>query len=228
MSLSEIKEDYIIFIITTAKRCQSFPLSYRVTAEPSVSVGVNCFARSPVNLSFGRTHRHFNWLRLTKECNNHHKFTAQENVLLVLYHFNFSLMACLCHNTQHKFSLILPQYPTPVPWANTVFCDCYAYVYVSSPFDLRSFHFPACLSPLTPWIPEPVWINWTGLQAMKRTNQPCQRISLTFNFLLDVRGSASSISSPLSYFIFIFCPFPENTNNTPLSRSNICTMCSGV
>lgn len=204
MSLSEIKDYYIIVVIIKVKRCQSFLLSYRMTAEPSVSVGVNCFARSPVNLSFGRTHCHFfNWLSLTKECNNHHKFTAQENVLLVLYHFIFSLVACLCHNTQHKFSLILLQYLPPIPWANTVFCDCYAYVYVSSPFDLCSFHFPACLSPLTPWIPEPVWINWTRLQAMKRTNQPCQRISLTFNFLLDVRGSASSISSPLSHFLLL-------------------------
>lgn len=59
------------------------------------------------------------------------------------------------------------------------------YVCVSSPFDLRSFRSPGCLSPLTPWIWEPVWINWTRL--------------LTFNFLLDVRGSASSISSLLSY-----------------------------
>lgn len=31
----------------------------------------------------------------------------------------------------------------------------------------------------------------------------------------------------LILFLF-FCPFTENTNNTPLSRSNICTMCSGV
>lgn len=33
-----------------------------------------------------------------------------------------------------------------------------------------------------------VWINWTRLWAMKRTNQPCQRICPTFNFLPVVTG----------------------------------------
>lgn len=63
-----------------------------------------------------------------------------------------------------------------------------------------------------------IWINWTRLQAMTRTNQPCQRISPTF-FVLPVVTGIIYFKATMVMFLFQ----KSNTDNPPSSKWYIWT-----
>lgn len=165
-----------------------------MTAEPSVSVGLNCFAHSSVNLSPWLS---TNWLRITEQGMWQPPwYYSEEKLLHILCGFNLGHIAYVCVTTCSTINSgwfdqnICRQFPEQMLFSATA-----TLLYVSHlPVTFLGLTFmPVCLHLPLGFLDllESIEQGW---KYCKRTNQLCLRISSTFNFLLDVNGSASSIS----------------------------------